>query len=429
MLHSDQRPPNRTRVPLVALLAANAVSMVGNNLGAVAVPWFVLETTGSAARTGVVAFATVLPTVAAAVAGGALADRFGNRRVSVVADIVSSVTVALIPLLHETVGLAFWQLVALVFLGALLDAPGNTARMALVPDLAEAGGVPLERANGASQAIQSGSMLLGPLLAGAAIAWIGTSSVLWLDAASFLVSAAVCLAFMPATRVAGGAARGARYLDDVKEGIAFIRRDRFLVSMLIVGAIANFAGAPLFSVVLPVYARNWHGEATDLGLILGAVGAGSLLGALAFGSVGARFRRRPLVLTLSFVSAAPVAVLALHPPIWIAAAAMALSGFGDGSVNPLMITIIYERVPPALRGRVIGTMLASILAAAPLGMLVMGWAIAPAGIDAVIVLIATILLLVTLLFALAPALRNLDPPVVAPGAVYPPERVPSVVAD
>jgi MFS family permease len=397
------------RIPIIALLLANAVSMIGNNLTVVAIPWFVLETTGSAARTGIVAFATVLPTVLAAILGGALVDRVGNKRISVAADLVSACTVACIPLLYHTTGLAFWQLVLLVFAGALLDAPGNTARMAIVPELAESSSVSLERANSASQSIRSSSVLLGPPLAGVLIVWLDASNVLWIDALSFIFSAAIVAMFVP--RLASTAKVSARYLDDVREGLAFIRRDRFLVSLLSIGAIANFAGAPLFAVVLPVYANELLGKATHLGLILGAVGAGSLLGALAYGTFGTRFARRPLALTLSFISAAPVTILAFDPPLWVVMAAMAVSGFGDGSVNPLMMTAIYERVPVALRGRVIGSMLACILAAAPLGMLIMGWAIGPLGIDLVIVMLTALLLLVTLLFALAPALRNLDAPV------------------
>jgi MFS family permease len=404
---SSYRERASNRFPIVALLTANAISMVGNNLGIVAVPWFVLETTGSAARTGVVAFATVLPTVLAAILGGALVDRVGNKRISVLADLVSGATVACIPLLHHTIGLEFWQLVLLVFLGALLDAPGNTARMAVVPELAEIGGVSLERTNGAAQAIQSGSVLLGPPLAGLLIAWLGASDVLWLNSASFAVSAAIVATMVPRDRLREGVP--GRYLVEVREGLSFIRRDRFLFALLGIGAIANFAGAPLFSVVLPVYARNFHGTATDLGLILGGIGAGSLLGAIAFGSIGSRFPRRRLAIALSVASALPVAFLALEPPIWLAIAAMAISGFGDGVVNPLIITVIYEHVPAALRGRVLGSMLAGILAAAPLGMLLAGWAIEPLGIISVILAISALLLLVTVLFALTPALRDLGP--------------------
>src|SRR4030042_261602 len=133
---------HRSRLPLLALLAANAVSMVGNMLATVAIPWFVLETSGSAAKTGLVGFFTILPVVLTGLLGGALIDRLGYRRTSILADLASGASVALIPLIHATLGLQFWHLIILVFLGALLDAPGGTARSALGPDLAARAGRP-----------------------------------------------------------------------------------------------------------------------------------------------------------------------------------------------------------------------------------------------------------------------------------------------
>ena len=177
------------RLPLFALLAANAVSMVGNVLATVAIPWFVLETSGSAAKTGLVGFFTILPVVLAGLLGGELIDRLGYRRTSILADLASGASVALIPLLHATLGLQFWNLIILVFLGALLDAPGGTARSALVPDLAAQAGMPIERASSAAQVIERGSRLVGAPLAGVLIGVMGTANVLWLDAVSFLVSA------------------------------------------------------------------------------------------------------------------------------------------------------------------------------------------------------------------------------------------------
>src|SRR5687767_6331705 len=123
--------PRRTRRPLGALLAADGISQTGNMMTMLAVPWFVLETTGSAAQTGITAAVEALAIVAAGFLGGALVDRLGHKRTSVAGDLASGATVALIPLLHLTVGLAFWQLLALVFLGALLDTPGWTARRSL----------------------------------------------------------------------------------------------------------------------------------------------------------------------------------------------------------------------------------------------------------------------------------------------------------
>ena len=123
----------RDRGPLFALFAANAVSMTGNVAALIAIPWFVLETTGSAAKTGVTAFAALLPVVLSGLFGGALVDRLGYRRASILSDLASSGAVAAIPLLHSTIGLEFWQLLVLVFLGGLLDAPGSSARTALLP--------------------------------------------------------------------------------------------------------------------------------------------------------------------------------------------------------------------------------------------------------------------------------------------------------
>src|SRR5918998_896744 len=176
----EERAVKKRGAPLAALLAANAVSMVGNVLAMIAVPWFVLQTTGSAAKTGLAAFFTALPAIIAAFFGGTLVDRTGSKRMSIISDVLSGVTVALIPLLYQLLGarFAFWQLLVLVFLGALLDAPGGTARLSLLPDVTKLAGMRLERVNAAAQAIQRGSNLLGAPLAGFLIALIGSDDVL-----------------------------------------------------------------------------------------------------------------------------------------------------------------------------------------------------------------------------------------------------------
>src|SRR5574340_1479383 len=216
--------PSRNRLPLIALFTANGISMVGNTFAALAIPWFVLQTTGSAAKTGITGFLTILPVVLAGFLGGALFDRLGYKRSSILADIASCVPVALIPLLHFTIGLQFWQLMVLVFLGGLLDAPGTTAREALIPDLAHLAGMPLERATSIGQMIGRGSMLLGAPLAGFLVASLGTANVLWLDAASFLVSATIVAAAISTQRRTEAPPRGQRYSDELREGFSFIRQ-------------------------------------------------------------------------------------------------------------------------------------------------------------------------------------------------------------
>jgi MFS family permease len=173
---TNAAPARARRAPFYALLAANAVSMNGNALAQLAIPWFVLETTGSAARAGLAAACGLLPSIPAAFFGGVLVDRLGHKRASVGADLASALAVALIPALHARGLLTFGLLLALVFLGALLDAPGATARASLLPDLAGLARLRLERANAVHEVIESGAQATGPLLGGLAIAWLGPAA-------------------------------------------------------------------------------------------------------------------------------------------------------------------------------------------------------------------------------------------------------------
>ena len=193
MKQALESPPEKTRQrdngPLFALFGANIISYIGDYMMLLAIPWFVLQTTGSVAETGITAFFSTLPTVISAFFSGVLVDRLGYKRTSIISDITSGVSVALIPLLSATVGLAFWQLLVLVFFAGLLPAPGATAHSAMLPDLVARTNMPLERANALNDGIRRVSGFIGAPLAGILIALTGTSNLLWLDALSFFLSA------------------------------------------------------------------------------------------------------------------------------------------------------------------------------------------------------------------------------------------------
>src|SRR5579875_1942813 len=170
-------PKPRRRAPFIALYLADAGSMLGNALSELAIPWFVLATTGSAAKTGLTALAGLLPLIPAGLFAGVFVDRLGLRRASLMADLASLVSVGLIPLLYRLDSLPFWLLWVLVFAGASLDVPGATARAALLPDLAEMAGLNLERANSIHEVIESGAGLVGPIVAGVLIGMVGAGTV------------------------------------------------------------------------------------------------------------------------------------------------------------------------------------------------------------------------------------------------------------
>ncbi|WP_150130563.1 MFS transporter, partial [Streptomyces sp. 150FB] len=198
----DIPPAGRDRRPLAAVLAANTVSIAGSSLTLIAVPWFVLQTTGSAGKAGVVAFCATLPVVVAAVVGGPVIDRLGRRRVSVVSDLICGLAVTAIPLLRFAGVLQFWMLCALMAVSGLVHTPGLTARSVLVPDLAERAGTPIARAASLIDASSRGARMIGAAVAGVLIAFLGAETVLLLDAATFAASAALVAAGLRGIRAA-----------------------------------------------------------------------------------------------------------------------------------------------------------------------------------------------------------------------------------
>jgi len=396
----------RSRRPFVALLSANAISRLGSMLTLVALPWFVLQTTGSAAKTGLTLATGALPFLAAGILGGVLVDRLGYQQSSVLSDVGSGLCVAAIPLLNHTVGLAFWQLLGLVFIGTLLGAPGMTARDSLLPDLAQRAGIPLERANGLAQAVGRAALLVGPAVAGVLIAFLGAGNVLWLDGGSFLLSAAIVALAVPRTVVRPG--KSSSYLADVLDGFRFVRRDGLLLWLVVTFAIGSLVSEPLYTIVLPVYARQVFGSAVQLGLMESALAAGSLLGLLGYALLGPRLPRRATLLGGFIARAIAFWVLVALPPLPILLGAIVVEAVCFEPINPLTTSLLQRRVPEGLRGRVFGTFDALGSATFPVGTLLGGLLLARSGLVATLAVFAAASLVHAASLPLVPSLRRID---------------------
>lgn len=403
------------RLPLLALYSADAISVTGNVMALVAIPWFVLELTGSAALTGLAAFFSTLAAVVAAFFGGTLVDRVGFRAMSVISDVASALAVAAIPAVHLSLGIEPWMLMVLVFLGALLDAPGTAARTSMLPDLATLSGTPLERATSLSQAVRRGATLVGAPVAGVLIVVVGTQGVLLLDAVSFLASAALVGLLIPSLTYREEIEEGqveaptkGRYIDDLKAGLRFVWRDRLVRAIVLTVMLTNFLDSPLLSVVLPVYVHDVYGSSVDLGLLFGAFGGASLVGALAFGMIGPRLPKR-LTFGIAFVIVGlPMWLLTLQPPFVVTLLGFVVIGLASAPLNPIISTVILQRVPRSMRGRVNGTITSGAFVAMPAGMLIAGFISEQFGVITAIVLIAATYLLVTLSIFVNPSMREMD---------------------
>lgn len=375
-------PTRSDRIALPALIAASGISALGNGLTMVAVPWFVLVTTGSAARTGLAGAATAVAFVIAGIFGGTLVDRLGFKQASIISDLASGVTIALVPTLYFLDSLSFWVLLLLVFLGAVLDAPGNAARRAMLPGLVKRAGSTLERANSAMQFAQlTTGDLLAPMLAGILIGLIGAASILFIDAGTFALSLLiVAIAIRNPPRSAGSAgseitdaeSTGSSYFSELRQGLRFVLDDSFLSVIIPMSVVINFLVSPLSVVALPVLANGTFESPRALGIMLAGFGAGAAVGTIAYGALGHLVRRYTVYWAAIAGISGGLWLLTMATEVWIATVATVLIGLSAGPVNAAGAVIMQLRVPERIMGRVLGFLYASSSLATPLGLVVGG---------------------------------------------------------
>ncbi|BAU83588.1 major facilitator MFS1 protein [Streptomyces laurentii] len=403
------------RTPLVTVLSANTVSISGNSLTLIGVPWFALETTGSAGKAGLVAFCAAAPVVVSALAGGPVIDRIGRRRVSIASDLVCALALAAIPLLNQAGVLRFWMLCALMAVTGLFHAPGETARNVLIPDLARHAGTPLSRAASLYDAVSRGARMIGAAVGGLLVAALGADTVLYVDGATFLVSALLVLAGLRGIPSAephrdAPALNLTAYRADLREGYSFLLRNRLLLAVNLMVMVTNGLAMSWSSVLMPIHAREELGGASAQGLLVAVFGGSALAGALLYGVLGHHVPRRPVFTVGFLISTAPILTAAFTdtiPPMVVAAA---FGGLGAGVLNPILSTAFYEVVPDALRSRVGGASTAAVLLTTPLGGLVAGLLVDSLGITAALLLVGGSFFLATLSPLVFPVWRELDAP-------------------
>lgn len=392
--------PERSRSGLTALLAAETVSTAGTRMSAIALPWLVLEATGSPARAGLVLLVEMLPFVLMQVLGAPVIDRLGAKRIAVYGNLGAGLALAAVPVLALANDLALVPLLACVFVAGLLRGPADSATAILLPGVAEQGAVPIDRATGLVDGAQRAASLLGAPLGAALIAVIGASSVVALDAATFAVAAVLFAVAVP--RTAGVTRVPAQqteqgYLAELREGLTYLVRDRLLRSIAGMVLLTNLVDAALSGLLLIVWARERFGSAGPIGYIGGALGAGAVFGAVLMSTLGSRLSRR-WAFAVAFLIAGPprLLVLVVELPLWVVVAVWAVSGIGVGAINPLLGAAEYDRIPRQLQARVLGALGGIAWAGIPFGALLAGTLVAATSLRATLITGAVLYLLANL---------------------------------
>jgi MFS family permease len=388
---------------------SNFVSGLGNSIVMITIPWLILQETGSPAFAGLVAAISALPGLFISPIGGWLVDHIGRRSVSIGADLLSSLSVMAFPIVALTSDLSSLTILLIAVVGAIFDPAGYTARKTLLADVAKASEIKLDRLNGIHDGFMGLAWIIGPAVGAGLISTIGAVNSFWVSAALFII-AALAIAFL---RV-GNLGRDARDLAkqrgevsnrSIRVGFQVLWNDKLLrtitISILVLAAVY----LPTETVVLPTYFEQLDNPA-GLGIVISALAAGSTIGSFGYGWISTRLSRRTLVRMTLIGTAVSIIPMAFLPPLPLLATAAFFLGLSWGPFNPLISTLIQQRVPADQQGRVFGVQTAVFYAAPPLGMVISGLSVENVGVKTTYLFLAAILSTTAILALLTKSLRS-----------------------
>jgi MFS family permease len=381
---------------LIALFTADVLSVLGDRVSMVAIPWLVLTTTGSPAKMGLVAGAEMLPYVVSGVLAAPLADRFGLRRTSIVTDLGSAVAMAVIVL---SPGSSFAGLCLLVAVAGALRGCGDRVKHVMLKPMAEAAGVKMIRVTSSYEGFTRTATLVGAPLGGLLISWIGPNKAITVDAISFLVCAALigALVRLPPAPEDEPAPVREPYFRALRGGFAYIRKDQLLLGMIVMIFFLNVFNQASTAVFVPLWVDQVLKSPAALGLLFGGFAAGALLGNVIFTVLGPRLPQYGSFVIGAAVGGAPrLFTLGLSHHLWLVVTVSFCCGVANAAVNPVMGVTLYERVPAALQTRVFGVTGAIAFIGIPIGGVLAGWSAASFGLRPAVVGSGVVLLLVTL---------------------------------
>lgn len=403
-------PPGR-RLPLAGVLTAYLVSVTCTAVSAIAIPWLVLSTTGSATQTGLAVFAEMAPYVVMQAVAGPWVERFGPRRASWMANLVAGLALLVVPAMFVTGTLGYATLVLVVAVVGALRGIADCGSAPLVPGTARLAGTPLERAAGLHASSTQAGHLLGAPLAAVLLTFISAPLVLVFSGAGFVVAAVLVRLLVPGDVGMPATADGPpeSYLRRLGQGVAFLFGDPVLRALIVMIAATNLLSSGFVSVLLPSWVRENALPVAAVGTVAAGFGLGALGGSLLGAWIAPRVNRW-LVYSVGFLlGGSPLYFgLALSHGVAMALVVAVCCGLAAGGINPIVGAVQYERIPEPMLPRVLGAVKATAWAGIPLGPVLAGLLTDTWGIQSALIGLGSACLLLTLTPFVVPAFRQMS---------------------
>ena len=376
-------------------MAGQLVSLIGTWMQTTAQLWLVYDLTHSPALLGIFGFANQIPMLVLASVGGYVGDRYSRHRGVIATQTISMVLAFILAGLTLSHHIREWSLIAITFLVGIVNAFDVPIRQAFFVEMV--GKEDLPNAIALNSSIFNGARVVGPAIAGFAIAWIGAGWCFFLNGLSFF---AVILALM-AMRIQPQERKPSTEspLQSLLQGFRFAMKDRPIRSALLLLSLLSLLGLQ-YSVFMPIFANDiLHAGARGLGLLMSAAGVGAVLGALQFAARTTYKGLAKWIAAMSLVCACGLIVFSQSHVFWLSAAVLFVVGFAATSQMAATNTTVQNRVPDELRGRVMAVYATMFMGVQPLGALLAGGIAKRIGAPFTLAIFGSICLIGSLVFA------------------------------
>jgi MFS transporter, DHA3 family, macrolide efflux protein len=351
-------------------------SQIGDSVNRVALLWFVYQLTGSAMKMVMIGLLQTIPPLILSPFIGVFLDRGNKKSIMVGVDLARTVLVLLIPLLYAFGELTLDRLYISIFLLAIVSTLFGPALSSATPQIVRRN--QLTAANALLQTTTNVGLLIGPLISGVGIALVGSQNVLYLDAATFFISA-LCLLpvhLRPIALIPNSPVIKVHWLQELMAGVRFVCVEHPTIMKLMVAAALYSLAASAFAFMLPVFAeQNLSAGALEVGVLWAALGAGMLatstwLASLSQGDLAGRFT---MIFRSMIVGGFAMCGLSMLSAPLIAGAFILVIGGSTALFMPIMWGVLQEVTPEHLLGRVFATFSTGSMASAMVGMAGFGW--------------------------------------------------------
>lgn len=363
--------PLRNR-PFMLWWIGATTSLFGDQFYLVALPWVVLQLTGSAVAMGTVAMCAGIPRAALMLMGGAVTDRISPRKVLLATASARAVLVAAIAVLLSLHTLALWHVYLLALAFGVADAFAMPSAGPLLRSLVKPEQLPAANSVWQSSALLTG--ILGPAPAGAIMKSLGAAWAFFFDAFSFLFVIAALWVVPDPPRPPSKTAAKPSVWKSIGDGLAYVMNDVPLRALLLLAAALNFCLSGPLMVGLAYIAKNRFSSPTAFGGWISAVAAGTLIGMLLAGVFKSK-RRGLLLVGTSAILGIATACMGLLSGFWPMAVLLLVMGCFSGFINVQIQAWLQQRVDRSVLGRVSSVAMLSSYGLMPISMAVAGVAV------------------------------------------------------